>query len=298
MATMTIAACYLSPEGVVFASDSTTTLRIAGPGGTNTPEERFLDFGQKIFELGDDSTFGILTWGLGGFPQTSYRTLYAEFADDLRSNAPTSVEDAAKRWAAKFFSVYDSLIGSVYRAAVEAATTQDEKDKVEALARGQVVGFCLGGYAPPNRRPAAYEIVFSPDGTDVPAPEALPVGRAIFQGIPVLINRMMFGIDPDLFENIAASKNWTGERADLLALVQPFMLGQPPMLPLREAIDWLHSCIQSTIKGMKFSPLAPMCGGPIEIAVVTSDRPFRWVRHKNLDAAICDGSTETHREAR
>ncbi len=44
-----------------------------------------------------------------------------------------------------------------------------------------------------------------------------------------------------------------------------------------------------TIKTMKFSHMAPVCGGPVEIAVVTTDRKFRWVRHKKFDAAIGEG---------
>jgi hypothetical protein len=31
----------------------------------------------------------------------------------------------------------------------------------------------------------------------------------------------------------------------------------------------------------------PYCGGPIEIAVISTDRRFRWVRHKNFGAALC-----------
>jgi len=103
---------------------------------------------------------------------------------------------------------------------------------------------------------------------------------------PSLVSRILYGIDPDLLDAILASPHWKGGPDDLIKLVQPFLLGQPPMLPLRDAIDWIYSCIQSTIKGVKFSPWAPMCGGPVEIAVVTSDRPFRWVRHKTLDAAV------------
>ena len=106
---MTIASCYLSPEGVVFGSDSTTTVT------SSRADDHYFDFGQKIFEIGNDSTLGIVTWGLGGFPHTSYRTLYAELADDFSGVAPASVEDAAKRWAAKFYSVYDSNIGAAHR---------------------------------------------------------------------------------------------------------------------------------------------------------------------------------------
>jgi hypothetical protein len=159
------------------------------------------------------------------------------------------------------------------------------------------VGFCLGGVTPPNLRPAAFELEFGPADTAVPAPIALPMGEAIFRGVPSLVSRILYGIDPGLFEAIAASEHWTGGQKGLMEIIEPFVLGQPPMLPLRDAIDWIYSCIQGTIKGVKFSPWAPMCGGPVEIAVVTSDRAFRWVRHKSLDAAIYDGQSETHREA-
>ena len=55
---------------------------------------------------------------------------------------------------------------------------------------------------------------------------------------------------------------------------------------LPEAIDWVHTVIYTTIKAMKFSHYVPICGGPIEIALISSDRKFRWVRHKRFDEAL------------
>ena len=287
---MTIAACYLSPEGVIFGSDSTTTI------SSSSGEDHYFDFGQKIFEIGQKATLGIVTWGLGGIQHTSYRTLYAELADDFEVNAPASVEDAAKRWAAKFYSVYDSAIGAAHREAQALAQTDEEKQAVADNCSRMTVGFCLGGIALPNRRPAAYEIVFKPDDTSIPQPELLPMGQAVFRGVPVLINRTLYGIDLDLFAEIEESPFWTGGRDELVQLVRQYFIGQPGMVPLRDAMDWIYSCIQGTIKGVKFSPWAPMCGGRVEIAVVTSDRPFRWVRHKRLDAAIETPYGGTHRD--
>lgn len=67
---------------------------------------------------------------------------------------------------------------------------------------------------------------------------------------------------------------------------------EPPfVLPFRESIDWVHAMLYSTIKLFKFSALPPVCGGPIEIAAITSDRPFRWVKHKSLSEAL-----DRHRE--
>ena len=94
-----------------------------------------------------------------------------------------------------------------------------------------------------------------------------------------------------MFMRILKSDHWTGSSDDLFALLDQGALGQPYDLPLREALDWIYASIYTTIKAMKFSHLAPVCGGPIEIAVVSSDRPFRWVRHKRLGEAIAAHET-------
>lgn len=294
---MTIAACYVSTEGVVFGADSTTTLVVADPD-THKPEQHFFDFGQKVFELGEkDATLGVVTWGLGTLPSVSYRTLFAELADELKIDKPASVEDVAKRWIGRFWSSYDTMVRTPYRQRLEKAQTEEERLSLRGLAESSSVGFCVGGVALPNRRPAAYEILFAVDSDGPPTAKQIANGQGIFRGAQSLLERMLFGIDPRLFEAIVASDCWKGTDEDLANIVGPFVLGQPSRLPMREAIDWIYSSIQGTIKGIKFSPFARLCGGPIEIAVVTSDRPFRWVRHKSLDAALREPVSETHPEA-
>jgi hypothetical protein len=79
----------------------------------------------------------------------------------------------------------------------------------------------------------------------------------------------------------------------------PYCLGQPFDLPIREAIDWLHASIYTTIKTMKFSHMTSVCGGSVEIAVITTDRRFRWVRHKGFDSAIGEGGLfDVYRDTR
>src|SRR5258708_27572712 len=153
---MTIAACYLSPEGVVFGADSTATVRTSPSGDTH-----FFDFGQKIFEIGHNATIGMGTWGLGSLPATSYRTLFAELADDLKATPPSTVQEAAERWANKFWSVYDSAVGSVYRQLAGVVQTPEDQKKLETLLENTCAGFCIGGIALPNRRPQAFELEFS-----------------------------------------------------------------------------------------------------------------------------------------
>jgi hypothetical protein len=82
-----------------------------------------------------------------------------------------------------------------------------------------------------------------------------------------------------------------GTTEDLLALLTPGMLGHPRTLPIRDAIDWVHAWVCITVKATKFSHFPPACGGPIDVAVITTDRPFRWVRQKALDAALSTGGS-------
>jgi hypothetical protein len=96
---LTIAACYLTPEGVVFGADSTTTWGTSG-------DLHYFNHGQKLFEIGENSTLGIVTWGLGGLAVSSHRMLIAVLADDLESNPPQSVEEVANHWADHFWSAY------------------------------------------------------------------------------------------------------------------------------------------------------------------------------------------------
>ena len=116
-----------------------------------------------------------------------------------------------------------------------------------------------------------------------------PADRKDFWGAPNVIQRIILGCDENLKQKILASGHWTGTPADLEQLIADQVLAHPPVIPIRDAIDFVYSSIASTIKGLKFSSLSQTCGGPIEIAVITTDRKFRWVRHKQWDAAINEG---------
>lgn len=225
MGAVTIAACFVTPEGVVFGADSTASAMLKGGF-------HYFNHNQKVFEIGEPGmgTLGLATWGLGALGTLSHRTLVARFYDGLAAAPATDVKEVADRWTEHIWPEYSPLLAycrslnskKAFDAAANqpdpAARTKDEEEEFEQLKRGLVLGFFIGGYLGPNRIPEAFAINF-----------------------------------------------------DQLAM---------PNLPIREAIDFVHACIASTIKAMKFSSLAQICGGPIEIAVITSDRRFRWVRHK------------------
>jgi len=88
---MTIAAAYLTSEGVVFGTDSTTTV------STQRGVSQILNYAQKIFEVGKQSRFGVCTWGAGSIKGVSHRTFVARLADKL------DLEKAKVREAADTF---------------------------------------------------------------------------------------------------------------------------------------------------------------------------------------------------
>ena len=107
---MTIAACYVSSEGIVLGADSTSTVFVAGPTPNILGTTRHLNYAQKLFEIGEDSTLGLTIWGMGAINGISHRTMIAKFADDLKTKTLQSVEQAAQKFSESFWSEYSSKL--------------------------------------------------------------------------------------------------------------------------------------------------------------------------------------------
>src|SRR4051794_18376029 len=105
---MTIAACYLSREGVVFGADSTTTVVVGNPNPNNPGAEHHFNFAQKIFQIGQNSSFGIVTWGLGSLQKTSYRSLIALLGDRLTAMPSATMAQITATWSNIFWNAYQS----------------------------------------------------------------------------------------------------------------------------------------------------------------------------------------------
>jgi hypothetical protein len=280
---MTIAACYVSSEGVVLGVDSTSTMRIPGN------QDRHYNYEQKLFELGEKSTLAIAMWGVGGLESLSYRTMIACLADDLVNTPAGSVEEIAQQWCERFWRQYRTTFAKAlerYCDLVRMGPRTEEEERELWRLQGLSGGFCVAGHMQNDRIPHAFEITYGPDQDGVPVPAELQYDQPRFWGCPNLMHRLLYGIDFGVLGNVLRSQNWQGSNEDLYSLVRPAMLQTPCSLPLREAVDWIYSSIYITIKAMKFSCLAPVCGGPIEVATISSDRRFRWVTHKGLGAAI------------
>lgn len=266
---MTIAAAYLVSDGVVFGADSTTTVSVKTPGG-GAGVLQMLNHAQKIFEVGENSRFGVCTWGAGSIGRVSHRTIIARLAEEI--DEETTVETAANKLG----------------------------DIVETIAKGIpdfFVGYYLGGWNPKTHEPACFQINIGKDGKNV---TPLGMGVCSFSGNPLIFSRVFRGFDPQLPDVLCSELKKQlpdGEAKTNFDTIfkQAFDKATPPLvaaghqdLPMREALDFVYTYLHITIKATKFMFGASGCGGSIEIGFVTTDRRFRWGSHKGFASAILE----------
>lgn len=268
---MTIAAAYLTSEGVVLGADSTTTVTgtskaSSGPSGVL----QLLEHAQKVFEVGSEkSRLGVCTWGAGNLGPVSHRTVVARLADQVDPKS-TTVDEAANK-------------------------LKDIASPLAAAHKAGFVGYFLGGWNPGTREPACYQIQIPANKQPVVLP--LGVGDCNFAGNPEFFGRAFHGYAPDLPKLLAPRlKELLDETVPANyddAFSQAFRETAGKLvaryykdLPIREAIDFVYSYLHISIKALKFRFGAPGCGGPLEIAFITSDRWFRWARHKGFTSAL------------
>ena len=273
MILVTIAAAYLVSEGVVFGADSSTTVSVRTPGG-GSGVLQLLNHAQKVFEVGDNSRLGVCTWGAGSIGDVSHRTVIARLSDELTED--TSIQDAAQILA----------------------------NLVEPLAKSAqlaFVGYYLGGWNPKTHEPSCFKIEITTNGKKI---DPIPLGLCSFSGMPNFFTRVFRGFDPELPKvlreeikrrlpqtNATPSFDKIFEEAFEIA-ASPLVAAGFKDLPIREAIDFVYTYLHITIKATKFKFGAPACGGPIEIGFITTDRHFRWVRHKSFASAILEEEAE------
>ncbi len=286
---MTIASCLVMAEGVIFGADSTTSADLEYG-------YHYLNHNQKLFEIGENSSLAIMTWGLSSFGDISYRTLIARLADELATKPPQNVAEVANRWLSSVWDAYQTSLSTEiaeFRALevkqISAAASKPDDRSLEdderylAMKDNLFVGFCIGGYCLPDREPRAYWFELDPTLRSPSSP--LPVEAELFKGQPDVFRRLYDGFDYRTRETIHKSPFWSGTESDLDEILGREMY-IPPQMTVRDGIDFVHFSIYSTIKALKFSAKGQVCGGPIELAVITTDRAFRWVRHKTWDSAV------------
>lgn len=271
---MTIAVSGNFTEGVVLGADSAVSYTARG---TNSISHLY-NGAQKVYHLGldehcNDSPYGAMVYGAASYAGKSWRNMFACFC----RNESIRELDSADAVVNAFTLILERLI-------------PEERKR-------PIGGVIIGGFGSKDSAVRCFRIPFPSL-----VKEELTQGVIGFDGVPDVVQRMLLGVDARLeqvirkqFKHVQVEVTKTGGKKTMVPLSEVVLnvvaknaLKCTPDtdMPLRDAIDYVHFLVYSTIKHFKFSHQAPVCGGAVELVAITLDRGFRRVIRKPLDSQI------------
>jgi Proteasome subunit len=261
---VTIVVGAASPDGIVLAADSRTTLSDGQRHRIST------DVADKVFEL--NSKFGVATYGLAGIGPRTINGLMDEFVATANEDVCADVETFASALGGFFHERYVAAFG---------ATETD----------GWPLGFVVAGYDD-----AGIGHVWE---VGVPGPK---VGQtqvntadqgALWRGQVDVIGRLIKGVDWNALD--AAGLTFDGPAQETLERLE-YILLQP--VTLQDAADMASFLVRTTIDMQRFSDgtvlaqgLIPGCGGRTQMLAVKRSG-VEWISRRRLTGASRPGWAE------
>lgn len=282
---MTVAVTLKVNDGLVLSADSASTM--LSPAGV----ENVYNNANKVFNLRKGLPIGMVTWGLGSLGGLSISIL----AKDLRVRLSGEDKDhpdwkldpddyTVKQVAElvkKFF--YDEHYVPEQEQYEKWAAEELEQDHVEPFPN---IGFMVAGYSSGSKHADAYladlhegecsidEVATGHDGTGV-----------YFAGLSDPINRVVNGYGEVLPLVLQEEFEIKGDDLDYMMNVIAGHLSAQlvnPGMPFQDAIELAEFLVGLTIGYSRFTPGAPLVGGPVETAAITKHEGFKWVKRKHF----------------
>lgn len=261
---MTICISVRVAEGLVLAADSASMLQGSIKGGPTTILQTF-EFANKITRILDEKPIGVMSWGIGSISDRSIQSLVMEFAYEY--DAPASNPYDVKVVADAFLDFIKQRYESAY---------PDKKNQPR-------LGLFVGGYSSGQffSDQFTYEFPASTDWTVVrpnSADGSLDFG-ANWYGLTDALTRLIRGFDPSALDELVKRgvdrgviQKWVNDSVSDLTIVFDGM-------PLQDAIDFANFAAQVVIGRYRFGIGPPLCGGDVDIAVITP-ADFQWAQRK------------------
>jgi len=272
---MTIALTLKVNDGVVLASDSASTISVMDDAG-NVGVSNVYNNANKIFNLRKGLPIGAVTWGSGSIGTESISTLMK----DLRlrfSSVVTKYED----WQ---LPRTDYSIKDVADKLKEFFFVEKYLPAFSEWSIKPDLGFFIVGYSEPSGMAEEYRMDII-DGECIGPTQLRDMDSTgmTWAGMPEAISRLVNGFDPNLQYVLTDALGVPKEQInDAMAIIKQSLTIPlfPPAIPIQDAIDLAEFMVDLTIKFSRYTPGAPMVGGPIEIAAITKHEKFRWVKRK------------------
>lgn len=266
---MTIIVCVKINDGLVVASDSTTSFF--------RNDDKFVqsyDNANKIFNLYKGLPIGAMTCGSGNIGSASISTLSKDLrerfsaadspADGKIDKATYTMKEVAEK--ARLF-----LLEAVHAAGVDVSLT-----------------YWVFGYSAGRPLPETWCLNFS--GKDCPEPSLLQgegdVGPR-WAGEEEALDRLILGRTAGILPSAVKNGVEHDKALEIIQAMGPDLYAAliMPAMPIQDAVDLARYLVETTVGFSKFLiSRAKTVGGPIEIAAITKHEGFKWVARKHFYA--------------
>ena len=274
---MTIVVAVKVNDGLVLAADSAVAVH-GGPAGQPPGVLKTYDYGRKLSHI-KDYPIGTLSWGISLLGSRTIESLINEYEFSLPQASGEVAQGFKVREIAN--NLRDFLLKR-YEAQYGPLSPGNQPS----------VGVLINGYSDGAYFPEQYlfEFPITPD-LQVRRPDkenGEPNLGVDWFGLTDAITRLIKGADRRLGEVLAERLQTSFDEAWQLLAQFEYPIAFEGM-PLQDAIDLAVYLVEMTIGRYRFAVGAPLCGGEVDVAVITP-RGFTWVYRKSWHSAQQGGS--------
>lgn len=284
---MTICVAVKVSEGLVLAADSTAAIQgtLQHPSGQTTfGILKTYDHARKLSHI-KDYPIGTLTWGTYLVGSRSVESLIKEFEHSL-----PSLEQEQEKTRRDLLSgevrqntTYEYRVHTIAEGLLEHVkgfyfSQFGEKPKEEQIP----LAILVSGYSSGEFFPEQW-LINLPESLEVtqvrPDVNGKPSFGANWYGLYDAITRLHWGRDDEaiaiLADHFKVPPDKVHQLLSRLQYIVPF-----EGMPLQDAIDYAVYLVNVAIGRFRFVVGAPLCGGAIDVAVITPNS-FTWIQRKS-----------------
>lgn len=263
-----------------MAVDSASTLLAMDPVGKRSGVAKIFNHATKLSQL-RDYPIGVASWGLGTIGARSISSLVREFAN--RRKRLDEIEQSARKLSVKAEAkALQKLLNDAFARAWPDDNKQDKENKSQ-------LGVLVGGYSGEEFFPEEYVFVV-PGGKFAQKRKPHDDGSQNFGadwfGLTDALVRFHHGRDDGL-EAILLRHGTEKQTAKKIIDTLKSELQYPvPFdgMPLQDAVDYAQFMAGLAVARYRFVMGPEMCGGPIDVAAITRQDGFVWIKQKDLEA--------------
>lgn len=284
---MTICVSVKVSEGLVLAADSTAAIQGAlqdAAGASTVGILKTYDHVRKLSHI-KDYPIGTLTWGTALVGARSVESLVKEYEYSLPSleEENEKIKERRKRAGVKTDERYQYSVQDIALGLLNHVKHFYEKEFAgQPPDRQPLLGILVSGYSAGQFFPDQWLIELPASATLKPVRPDIngkPDFGANWFGLTDAIVRLHWGRDDQALDILAKHFSVPPEeiRQLLDRLQYPVFFGG---MPLQDAIDYAVYVVNVVIGRFRFVVGAPLCGGEIDVAVITPNA-FTWVQRKS-----------------